>query len=139
MPNHAMNLLYLLLAAVAAAFIIRLLIRARPGIDLVTAQAAVKSGSALLVDVREPPEWRGGVARQAALLPLSDLRGSRAQWRAFLEKHPGKKLLLYCQSGARSGMAAAQLRSEGLDAVNTGSLRDWDRAGWPICTPKGLR
>lgn len=134
-----MNYLYLLLAAVAAAFVIRMVLRARPGIDLVSAQAEVKSGSAVLVDVREPSEWRGGVARQAALLPLSDLRGPRVQWRAFLEKHPGKRLLLYCQSGTRSGMAAAQLRGEGLDALNAGSLRDWDRAGWPICTPKGLR
>jgi rhodanese-related sulfurtransferase len=96
------------------------------------------SGQALLVDVREPDEWAGGVAREAALLPLSDLRGPRKQWRAFLAKHSGKKLLLYCQSGSRSGMAAAQLRGEGFDCVNAGSLRDWDRAGWPICIPKGL-
>lgn len=134
-----MNFLYLILAAVVAVFIIRMIIRARPGIDLATAQAAVKSGTAVLVDIREPAEWKGGVARNAALLPLSDLRGPRTQWRAFLEKNPGKQLLLYCQSGARSGLAAAQLRQEGLDAVNAGSLRDWDRAGWPICTPKGLR
>ena len=134
-----MNLLYLLLAVGAVVLLLRLVLRARPGIDLASAQAAVKSGSAMLVDVREPAEWKQGVARQAALLPLSDLQGARTQWRDFLEKHPGKKLLLYCQSGARSGMAAAQLRGEGLDAVNAGSLRDWDRAGWPICTPKGLR
>ena len=134
-----MNYIYPLLAVVPAALVIWMVWRARPGIDLADAQAAVKSGSALLVDVREPSEWRGGVARRAALLPMSDLRGSRAQWRAFLEKHPGKKLLLYCQSGTRSGMAAAQLRGEGLDAINAGSLRAWDRAGWPICTPKGLR
>jgi rhodanese-related sulfurtransferase len=134
-----MNYLYLLVGAVAAAFVIQMILRARPGIDLAAAQAEVKSGSAVLVDVREPSEWRGGVARQAALLPLSDLRGARTQWRAFLEKHAGKRILLYCQSGTRSGMAAAQLRGEGLDALNAGSLRDWDRAGWPICTPKGLR
>jgi len=134
-----MNFLFLILAAVAAAFVIRMIIRARPGIDLTTARAAVKSGSAVLVDIREPSEWAGGVAKQAALMPFSDLRGPRTQWRAFLAKHTGKQLLLYCQSGTRSGTAAAQLRGEGLDAVNAGSLRDWDRAGWPICTPKGLR
>ncbi len=134
-----MNFLYLLLAAVAAAFIIRMVIRARPGIDLATAQASVKSGSAVLVDIREPSEWRAGVARQAALLPLSDLRGSRTQWRAFLEKHHGKKLLLYCQSGSRSSLAAAQLRGEGFDAINAGSLHAWDRAGWPISPPRSGR
>jgi rhodanese-related sulfurtransferase len=139
MPDHTMNLLYLILAFLVAAFLFRTFFLARPGIDLETAKTAVKSGAAALVDIREPDEWRAGVAQQAALLPLSDLRGSRKQWRAFLAKHSGKKLLLYCQSGSRSGMAAAQLRGEGFDCVNAGSLRDWDRAGWPICPPKGLR
>ena len=134
-----MNLLLLIPVGVAAFFIVRLLVLARPGISLKAAKASLQSGDALLVDVREPGEWAGGVARQAALLPLSDLRGSRTQWHAFLAKHPGKTLLLYCRSGSRSGMAAAQLRGEGIDCVNAGSLRDWDRAGWPICIPKGLR
>lgn len=134
-----MNLVYLLVAGLVVFFVIRMLVLARPGIDLASAQAALKSGSAVLVDIREPSEWAGGVAKQAALMPLSDLRGPRTQWRAFLTKHAGKKLLLYCHSGSRSGMAAAQLRKAGVDAVNAGSLRDWDRAGWPICTPKGLR
>lgn len=134
-----MNILYLIFVAVAAAFIIRMVIRARPGIALAIAQAAVKSGTAVLVDIREPAEWPGGVAKSAALLPLSDLRGSRKQWGSFLTKHAGKKFLLYCQSGTRSDMAAAQLCKEGLDAVNARSLRDWDRTGWPVCTPKALR
>lgn len=134
-----MSLLWIILALVGGFFVLRMFFLGRPGIDLASAKAALQSGTALLVDVREPGEWRRGVARQAALLPLSDLRGSRAEWRAFLEKNPGKKLLLYCQSGARSGLAAAQLRREGVDAVNVGSLRDWDRTGWPVCTPKHLR
>jgi rhodanese-related sulfurtransferase len=134
-----MNLLLLLLGGGAAAFIIRMLFLQRPGLPLDEAKATVKSGAAVLVDIREPGEWTTGVAKQAALLPFSDLRGAQAQWRGFLEKHRGRKLLLYCHSGSRSGLAAAQLRGEGFDCVNVGSLRDWDRAGWPICRPKGLR
>ncbi len=133
------NLLLLIPAGIAAAFVVRMLLLARPGIPLDEAKAALKSGSAVLVDIREPAEWADGVAKQAALLPFSDLRGPRAQWRAFLEKNKGKKLLLYCHSGSRSGMAASQLRGEGFDAVNAGTLRGWDRAGWPICVPKGQR
>ena len=134
-----MNLLWIILALIGGFLVFRMFFLGRPDLDLASAKAALQSGAAVLVDVREPAEWRKGVARQAALLPLSDLRGSRAQWQAFLEKNPGKRLLLYCQSGTRSGLAAAQLRGEGVDAVNVGSLRDWDRAGWPVCTPKGLR
>ena len=33
----------------------------------------VRAGDAVLIDVREPDEWSGGVAKGAALLPLSDL------------------------------------------------------------------
>ena len=133
-----MNWFLLILAGVAAAFIIRLFLLSRPRIPLEAAKAAIKSGAAVLVDIREPEEWRRGTARHAALLPYSDLRGARTQWRAYLEKHKGKQLLLYCHSGRRSGLAAAQLCREGFDAVNTGSLRDWDRAGWPVCVPRGL-
>ena len=96
--------------------------------------AALKAGTAVLVDVREPSEWLAtGTAKDAALLPLSDLRGERRQWNAFLDQHRGKELFLYCQSGTRSAMAAAHLRREGHAARNAGSLAALDRAGWPLC------
>jgi rhodanese-related sulfurtransferase len=96
-------------------------------------RAALKAGTAVLVDVREPVEWATGTARQAALLPLSDLRGPRKQWRTFLEQNHGKLLLVYCRSGTRSALAADLLRREGLDARNAGSLSALDHAGWPVC------
>lgn len=132
-----MNLFLLLLAAAMVALAVHQLVLARPGMPLADAKAALAAGTAVLVDVREPGEWSAtGVAKQAALLPFSDLRGDRARWRPFLEEHRGRRLLLYCASGARSGLAARTLRGEGFDAVNTGSLRDWDKADWPICRPK---
>lgn len=131
-----MNTFLLLLVGAMALLAVYQLILARPGIPLDDAIAALKAGTAVLVDIREPSEWTAGVARQAALLPLSDLRGARVQWREFLERNQGKRLLLYCASGTRSGLAARRLRADGFNAVNAGSLRDWDRAGWPICAPK---
>lgn len=131
-----MNWFLLLILAFMAFMVVRQLIMMRPGIPLEDAKAALKAGTAVLVDLREPMEWHGGVAKTASLMPFSDLRGERTQWRAFLEKNKGKKLLLYCASGTRSGMAASSLKKDGFDAVNAGSLRDWDKAGWPICSPK---
>ena len=132
-----MNTFLLLLVAGLVALALYQLILARPGIRLDEAKAALAAGTAVLVDLREPAEWPAtGVAKQAALLPFSDLRGARVPWRPFLEKNRGQKLLLYCASGARSGLAAKKLRAEGFDAINAGSLRDWDKAGWPICQPK---
>lgn len=110
--------------------------RARPEIKPADLHAALKAGTAVLVDVREPAEWAAGTARDAALLPLSDLRGPRTRWTPFLEQHRGRPLFLYCQSGTRSALAATQLRREGLDARNAGSLAALDRAGWPVCRPR---
>lgn len=131
-----MNWFLLLLGAFVLFMAVRQLIAARPGISLDDAKAALKTGTAILVDVREPLEWPSGVAKTAALMPFSDLRAGGPQWRAFLEKNRARKILVYCASGTRSGLVASRLRKEGFDAVNAGSLRDWDRAGWPICSPK---
>lgn len=95
----------------------------------------VRSGEALLIDVREPGEWTGGVAHSARLLPLSDLTGARTQWKAFLAEAAGREILLYCASGGRSGMAARILVAEGVRAANTGGLADWLDAGWPVAKP----
>lgn len=92
----------------------------------------VRSGEALLVDVREPTEWTGGVAQSAVLLPLSDLTGPRTRWKNFLAGAAGRELLLYCAAGSRSGVAARILAAEGFRAANTGGLRDWADSRWPV-------
>ena len=76
-----------------------------------------------------------GVAEHAVLLPFSDLRRDRSRWTPALERRRGKKLLLYCQSGGRSGMAAARLRKEGFDAINLGSLARCQRGAWVVTAP----
>ena len=124
--------LTVLFVLVVVAFFAWTFWRARPQVLSDELKTALKASTAVLVDVREPSEWAAtGTAKDAALLPLSDLRGERRQWKPFLEQHRGKQLFLYCQSGARSSMAAAQLRREGFNARNAGSLAALDRAGWP--------
>lgn len=125
-----LSLLFILLAV---AFVAWSFWRARPRVSPAELKSALKAGTAVLVDVREAPEWIAGTARDAVLLPLSDLRGARRKWNAFLEQNRSKQLFLYCQSGTRSAMAAAQLRREGHAARNAGSLAALDRAGWPVC------
>jgi rhodanese-related sulfurtransferase len=99
----------------------------------------VREKKAVLVDVREPAEWAGGVAQKAVLLPLSDLHGPRLQWKPFLNQVGDREIILYCHSGARCGAAARTLVAEGFKAANGGSLRAWHRAGLPVCQPKPLR
>lgn len=126
-----MNLSLLFFLPVVA-FIAWMFWRSRPEIKPDALRDALKSGRAVLVDVRESSEWASGTVRTAALLPLSDLRGARRQWGAFLDQHRHRQLLLYCQSGARSASAAAQLRREGFDARNAGSIAFLDRVNEPV-------
>jgi rhodanese-related sulfurtransferase len=107
----------------------------RPPLDPAAAAADVKAGRAVLVDVREPSEWAGGVITPAALLPLSDLYGDRGAWGPFLKQNRDRRLMLYCLSGSRSGVAAAKLRHEGFQAVNAGTFHGWRRAGWKVIPP----
>ncbi len=93
----------------------------------------VATGKAVLVDVREPPEWKdSGVAAPAVLLPMSDFNGERKQWKPFLAQNTGKQIILYCRSGGRSSAVASALVEMGVNASNSGTLRDWTKAGLPI-------
>ena len=94
--------------------------------------ARIRSGTALLVDVREEREWRRGVADQAVLLPLSDLIRSRRRWGPFLEAVSGRELVLYCGVGGRAAIAGRLLAAEGFRPTNGGGLREWVAAGWQV-------
>ena len=130
-----MKTFLLILLIVAVFFVVRHLM-AGPSIAPAEAAARVAAGTAVLIDVREPGEWASGVAEPALLCSLSDLRGARAQWKAVLEANRDKELILYCASGARSGVAAGMLRKEGFNAVNCGGFGGWRGAGLPVRSPQ---
>ncbi len=126
----------LVFAAIAAVFGWSQVFADTPRVTPAEAAAKVASGEAILVDVREPSEWKDGVAAPAELLSLSDLRGDRKQWTAFLEKAGDKPLILYCRSGNRSGQAAEILAKEGKTVANVGAFKDWEAAGLPTRKPE---
>ena len=99
----------------------------------------VREKKAVLVDVREPAEWSGGVVKDAALLPLSDLVGARRLWKPFLAQVGEREIILYCLSGSRSGHVARLLASEGFKTANAGSVDDWQVAGLPMGKPRTSR
>jgi rhodanese-related sulfurtransferase len=106
--------------------------------DVISPEEAARriaAGTAILIDVREPGEWRDGVVTGALLLPLSDLRGERAKWRPVLDANRDKELILYCRSGNRSGQAVRILAEEKLKATNAGGFSAWKSAGQPVRTP----
>lgn len=88
--------------------------------------SARQAKGAVLVDVREPGEWKRGHAVGAVHIPLGSL-GER------LSELPEGELLFVCQSGGRSSDATSLARSRGLDAKNVrGGMFAWSRAGLPI-------
>jgi rhodanese-related sulfurtransferase len=81
----------------------------------------------LILDVREPDEFRAGPISGATLIPL----GALAQ--RMNELPTGKTILCVCRSGSRSGVAARQLAQKGYQAVNLrGGMMGWQMAGYPI-------
>lgn len=104
-----------------------------PAVSAKEAAKLVAEGKAVLVDVREAPEWKNsGVAAPAELLSKSDFDGAQKLWQPFLEKNRDKQILVYCASGGRSSSIAKALAEKGLKAGNVGGFRDWTKAGLPV-------
>lgn len=73
------------------------------------AQQMVKQGAGLL-DVRTESEYRQGAIKGAQSLPLYKLRELADRL------DPARKYIIYCQTGARSGVAAFLLSQRGITA-----------------------
>ncbi|WP_317445954.1 rhodanese-like domain-containing protein [Streptomyces collinus] len=87
------------------------------------------AADAVLLDVREPDEWRAGHAPRAVHLPLSELSAG-AGLPAEVRTRP---LVVICRSGNRSRRAAELLAARGADAVDViGGMRAWAAAGLPV-------
>lgn len=101
---------------------------------LTPAQAAADS-ELLLIDVREPAEYRSGHATGATNVPLASLDDYLGELSAG-----GKPIAFICQSGARSSRATATAERSGLHARNVaGGMLAWQRAGLPVETGSGNR
>lgn len=124
-------LFYSVLAAISF-LMLRPLIMGGRRITPADAAAQIAAGTAVLIDVRNPDEWRSGAAAPAALLSLGDLKSERREWKPYLEKNREKLLILYCASGMRSGVAAGILKKEGFRVANLGGFGRWSQAGLPI-------
>jgi phage shock protein E len=92
-----------------------------PGlVDGATAQQLQQRGVTVL-DVRSAPEFEGGHVPGALNIPFDQVAARSAELGA-----KGKPVLLYCRSGRRSGVAAAELVKQGFTAVyDFRSISDW--------------
>jgi rhodanese-related sulfurtransferase len=101
------------------------------GVPELTASAASQLlGQALMLDVREPDEFRGelGHIPGAELLPLGSL-GSGAP--GYIQQQP---VVTVCRSGGRSAKAALELAQLGFTRVASlrGGMLAWREQSLPI-------
>jgi len=106
--------------------------------------ALLERDEVALLDVRSQEEYEGtagypcdpvqGHIPGAVHLDLNEIYaagGDHAVLRRFLDERgiaEGRRVVAYCHSGQRSELAAALLRSGGVDAVNyEGSWHEWSR------------
>ncbi|MEW2301582.1 rhodanese-like domain-containing protein [Streptomyces sp. NPDC006655] len=111
------------------------LLRRGPG-RLTPRQARQRTGdgTAVLLDVRETPEWSAGHAPDALHLPLSRLAAGAPLPAAA----QGRPVVTICRSGHRSQQAAKLLAGRGVQAADvTGGMTAWARAGLPVIGPGG--
>jgi phage shock protein E len=78
---------------------------------------------ALLVDVRTPDEFKDGSYNGAVNIPLASLLARQEELGT-----KDRPIILFCASGARSGLGARLLKQAGFsDVVNAGGLEDMPR------------
>lgn len=77
----------------------------------------------LLLDVRTTREWDHGHLKGATHIPLAEL-GRRSE---SLEKHKGREIICYCQTGNRSLTAALRLKRLGFNVAHMrGGIAEWN-------------
>lgn len=97
-------------------------------INAQTANDWIKSGKAVLIDVREPDEWIKEHIPQAHLVPLSGFNPDD-----FPKDHD-KIAVFHCRSGGRTEAAAPQILKTGFRKVYQleGGIQAWREAGLKV-------
>ncbi len=111
-----MTLFLVLLIGIGALFLVTRTIKSGGGRNLIKAEevkALMGKPNVVLVDVRSQAEYNSGHIKGAVLLPLPQVS-------VDAEKALGSKdrtIIVYCQSGSRSKLAAMLLKRKGYDSV----------------------
>ena len=104
-------------------------------IDVKEAYQKIQNDSnVVVIDVRTPGEYNGGLGHipGAILRPVQQINQWATEAKQLREQ--GKKIVLVCRSGNRSGMAARTLAEMGLDSLFNvqGGMRAWNATGLPV-------
>jgi rhodanese-related sulfurtransferase len=99
-------------------------------VGVVEAVQLINRKDAVIVDVREPNEFKSGHIPHARNIPFDQIKDRRKE----LEKLKNKPLLLVCQTGSRSAQACGGLLKDGFAQIValSGGMAAWQQAGMPV-------
>jgi len=99
-----------------------------PSINVTELNEKLKFGKhPLVLDVRQPDEFRTGHINGAKLIPLNELQ------RKMKELPKGREIVCICATGNRSTSASKMLAKEGFTVFNVqGGMLAWRRAKLPV-------
>ena len=100
-----------------------------PAITTADMEPMLEQNDAFVLDVRGRAEWEAGHLPGVPNIPVGYL-GDRSS-----EIPRDKRIVVYCQGGSRSSIAASVLQSLGFDAVNVrGGFDEWAASNRPVET-----
>ncbi|MFI9120094.1 rhodanese-like domain-containing protein [Streptomyces bikiniensis] len=106
----------------------------RVTVDEARSRTSGDRADAVLLDVREKPEWTAGHAPGAVHVPLTKLVAGAT----LPAEAEGRPLVVICRSGHRSQQAAKLLAERGARAVDVeGGMNAWATAGHPVVDERG--
>ena len=93
--------------------------------------AQMRAGEVVVVDVRAGAEWEAGHLPGVANVPVGQLAGRLG------ELPRDRPLVVHCQGGTRSAIAASLLQAHGFDNVVNlaGGFAEWQRQQLPVERP----
>jgi sulfur-carrier protein adenylyltransferase/sulfurtransferase len=100
------------------------------------AAAEIEGGDVVLIDTREPHEYQEAHLEGGKLVPpgllIDEINGAAPDKSA--------RTILYCRSGNRSALAAAQMQALGYENVASmeGGIVAWQEQGFPVVAAQGM-
>jgi rhodanese-related sulfurtransferase len=97
-------------------------------VDVAMVKALQDNPSIVILDVREPDEYKAGHIPGIKPIPMGEVADRLA------EIPKDKPVIVTCQSGNRSGQVAKYLREQGYTNIHNmqGGFGAWQAAGYPV-------
>lgn len=127
------NIYLIVVAFVSGAMLLWPVVRRGAGgasVNTLEATQLINRQDALVLDVRNAEEFQQGHILNARNIPMSQLDARCSD----IARYKQKPVIVACESGSRSGAAAAVLRKRGFAQVFnlSGGIAAWQQAGLPV-------